>query len=225
MLVQTTLPPKKKVIGLTIAYAFLLYAGWTLAWLLALYIGTQSNALETAFGHFLYWTAMRVLLWVLLPMLLLKRIGLNIREVFFPRRVKATVLWGIGAGLMLGLVTILFRLIAGQPPFSTEWGWPLLTMALIAPVVEEVFFRGAVLHALKTCIPFTAANLLTSLLFLLAHLPGWYFQGRLTNMLLSPFNGALGVFILGWIFGYIAHKTRSVPAAILTHALNNFFNS
>lgn len=213
------------VIGTTLIFAFILYTGWTLAWLLSLYISARSTILAAPYAHFLYWTVMRALLWVMLPMMLLKRTGLNIREVLSLRRLKTTVLWGGGTGLLLGLISILTRIIGGQQLFSIEWGWPLITMTVIAPVVEEFFFRGAVLKALETRLSFAAANLLTGVLFLLAHLPGWYFQGRLANMLLSPIGGAMGVLFLGWVFGYIAHKTRSIPAAILTHALNNFFNS
>jgi membrane protease YdiL (CAAX protease family) len=217
--------PNKEVIGNTVIFALLLYIGWTLAWLLNLYIDAHSTILAAPYADILYWTVIRALLWVMLPMMLLKRTGLNIREIFSLRRLRTTALWGGGMGLLLGLITIFTRIISGQQLFSIEWGWPLLTMTVIAPVVEEFFFRGAVLKALETRLTFAAANLITGVLFLLAHLPGWYFQGRLANMLLSPKGGAMGVLFLGWIFGYIAHKSRSVPAAILAHALNNFFNA
>lgn len=225
MSIQTTAQSKKTVIGLAIALAFLLYAGWTLAWLLFINVNNYSGILTDSFAHFLYWTVMRALLWVLLPMLMLRRIGLSVGKVISVSRLKPAVLWGGGAGLLLGLATVLTRVILGQQPFSIVWDWPLLTMTVMAPVVEEFFFRGAVLKTLETCLPFTIANLITGVLFLLAHVPGWYFQGRLANMLISPMGGAAGVLCLGWVFGYIAHKTRSVPAAILAHALNNFFSA
>jgi membrane protease YdiL (CAAX protease family) len=43
----------------------------------------------------------------------------------------------------------------------------------------------------------------------------------LLSMLKAPVGGAFSVFLLGWLFGYIAYKSKSVTAGILTHMLNN----
>jgi membrane protease YdiL (CAAX protease family) len=61
----------------------------------------------------------------------------------------------------------------------------------------------------------------TALTFVLVHIPGWYFQGRLVEMLTTPIGGALTIFVLGLIFGVIAHRSRSILAPMLAHALNN----
>ncbi|MBE3123029.1 MAG: CPBP family intramembrane metalloprotease [Thermoplasmata archaeon] len=41
----------------------------------------------------------------------------------------------------------------------------------------------------------------------------------------TPLGGALSIFILGLIFGYVAHRSKSVSGSIITHILNNLFNA
>jgi membrane protease YdiL (CAAX protease family) len=41
----------------------------------------------------------------------------------------------------------------------------------------------------------------------------------------SPLSGALSIFVLGLIFGYVAHRSKSVSGSIITHMLNNLFNA
>jgi len=86
----------------------------------------------------------------------------------------------------------------------------VLYQFLGAALPEEVFFRGY----LQTEIKELTRNkwisiLLTSLLFMLAHL----FKG--INFL------SLGVFFPSLVFGYLREKTGSILASILFHALSN----
>ena len=205
------------------AYTLILYAGWTIAWLIILYVKANSRLLNDPLSEFIYWTAMRMILWVYPAILLLRRFGFRFSDVFPAGRIKSIILWGAGAGLASGLTTIIYRLLSKQTLIFITWDWPLITKVVLAPIVEELFFRGAVCRVLMTRIKFPAANLLTGLLFLMAHIPGWYFKGNLADMLLSPAGGALGVLVLGWVFGFAAYKGRSVAAGILAHAVNNFF--
>lgn len=80
-----------------------------------------------------------------------------------------------------------------------------LTACVVAPVLEELFFRGAVQGALR---PYgTALSLtMTALLFTLAH----------TNLWELPV-----VFVLGFIIGYVAEVSGSLLPGILLHAVNN----
>ena len=43
--------------------------------------------------------------------------------------------------------------------------------------------------------------------------------------LTSPVSGVLAIFLLGFVFGYVAHKGKSVAASTLSHMLNNLFNT
>jgi membrane protease YdiL (CAAX protease family) len=77
---------------------------------------------------------------------------------------------------------------------------------ILAPVFEEIFFRGILLQQfLKRYSP-SKAILLSGLLFVFAHF-------RLLDA------GALIVY--GIIFGYVFYKTNSIVASILVHSVGN----
>ncbi|GAA3594110.1 CPBP family intramembrane metalloprotease [Flavivirga amylovorans] len=81
-----------------------------------------------------------------------------------------------------------------------------LDVVLLAPIIEEIVFRGYILNALNK-IKFNSKILLSSLLFTLIHVPL-----ELTSL--------IPVFILGVILGYIAMRFKLIYA-IIFHALYN----
>lgn len=91
----------------------------------------------------------------------------------------------------------------------THWGRlvTLLVGAILPAVGEELFFRGALQPLL---IKATASNwlgiALTALLFALLHLSVIHF---------------LAIFTYALLFGYVAHRTKSVYPSMLLHFLNN----
>ncbi len=84
------------------------------------------------------------------------------------------------------------------------WGVVLLvlTVAVGAPIVEELFFRGLVLRAFSSRFGDGVAILFSALLFALAH-----FQ-------LLQFPGLL---VFGLVAGYVAHRSGRLGPAIFTH--------
>ncbi|WP_157981412.1 CPBP family intramembrane glutamic endopeptidase [Cognatilysobacter tabacisoli] len=82
----------------------------------------------------------------------------------------------------------------------------LLLMAVVAPVAEEIVFRGLLLGGLSRHIGFAWANLLQSALFAVSH-NDW---PRL------PFYLAMG--LLG---GWLVRRSGSLGSAIALHVLNN----
>jgi membrane protease YdiL (CAAX protease family) len=100
---------------------------------------------------------------------------------------------------------------------TTSW----INAVVIAPVVEELLFRGVILKSLNTKLKFAYSNLLTAFLFLIIHLPGWYFKNKLRENILNPVGGAFSIFLLGLLFGWVAQKTKSVSGSIVVHCLNN----
>ena len=84
----------------------------------------------------------------------------------------------------------------------------LLMMFTVAPVCEELFFRGFLLNALRQRMPTPVAILLSSVVFGAIHtFGGWH---------------AIGAGILGVMFAsvYVWRKTLLTP--MLMHAMNNF---
>lgn len=100
----------------------------------------------------------------------------------------------------------------------------LISVTVIAPFVEELLFRGAVLGGLLQRYRFGTANVISSLLFVSVHFPGWYFSGTLVDNLTKPIGGALSIFVLGLIFGFVTRQSRSVLGGMLAHGINNLFS-
>jgi membrane protease YdiL (CAAX protease family) len=180
--------------------------------------------MTTSQGQFVYWLVMKLLLWVAPSLALLRYSGRRIIDVLGMRRVRSVLLWGGGVGLLLGALSLLVRAYGQLPFFAFEDIWSFISGVIIAPIVEEIAFRGAVLGALTQHFRFVSSNLVTALLFLGIHLPGWYFQGTLESNASSPLGGAVSIFLLGLVFGYVACRSTSVSGSIITHILNNVFN-
>jgi membrane protease YdiL (CAAX protease family) len=205
----------------TLCFVCFLYVAWIAAWVLERALEQRVAWMTTGGGRFAYWTAMKLLLWVIPAIVLLHASGRRLRDTLGLARTRAILVWGGGIGLVFAAIALITRVVNHQPLFSAHWGWPFLGGTIVAPIVEELTFRGGVLQTLLTRYRFTVANTLTAVFFVGAHLPGWYFQGRLFAMLIQPVGGALSILIIGWVLGWVAYRSKSVTASTLTHLLNN----
>lgn len=134
-------------------------------------------------------------------------------------RVTLLALTGVGAAILLDQVTqpLIARYFADWIPMlealeklftpkTTEaWVTNLLVIGLIAPVCEEVLFRGAFQGTLEQRGPVRAIAC-TALAFGVIHL--------------NPFN-FIGPILYGVGLGLVVWRTGSILPAILWHALNN----
>jgi membrane protease YdiL (CAAX protease family) len=127
---------------------------------------------------------------------------------------------GLGCGLMIlssifnvfyGLFLALFGLRAQVdlvPIFAeldSPW-WLLAGGVIVAPVAEEVFFRGFVFAGLRQRYGWKKATLISSALFAVIHV--------------TP-TAMIPIFILGFIFAYLYHHSNSIWPAILMHVSTN----
>jgi membrane protease YdiL (CAAX protease family) len=207
----------------TLYFVLFLYIVWIGAWLLERALEPEIGWINTNGGQFTYWTIMTVLLWLLPSIALIHGLGYRVREVIAFNRWRSAILWGCSAGFILILIKLIINAYNHQPLFSLPVNWSFATSVIVAPIVEEITFRGAVLRGLMLRHHFAVANTLTAIFFLGAHLPGWFFQGKLSFMLTHPVGGAISILIIGWILGLVAFKSNSVLGSILTHMLNNLF--
>ncbi len=83
----------------------------------------------------------------------------------------------------------------------------IITICLIAPFLEEMFFRGILLRGFLGHYSPLNAILLSSLLFAAAHL----------NFYQVP-----TAFVIGCFFGWLFYLCQSVWPCIIGHAANNF---
>jgi membrane protease YdiL (CAAX protease family) len=126
-----------------------------------------------------------------------------------------TFFWG--AHNLLEIVNVAVEKVVPAPPwfwelfskvFESDYGWwgAFFKVAVIAPVIEELIFRGLILHGLRKNYHATTAVLVSALLFSLFHLNPWQMPAT---------------FVLGVILGWLMIRTNSILLAILGHSLNN----
>ncbi len=82
----------------------------------------------------------------------------------------------------------------------------LVVVTVIAPLSEELFFRGYLYSACKKTWGVSAGLFLSSFFFAIAHLEIYSF---------------IPIFIIGWILAYIFEKTKSLFPVIFLHAVYN----
>ncbi|HHX41328.1 MAG TPA: CPBP family intramembrane metalloprotease, partial [Armatimonadetes bacterium] len=88
-----------------------------------------------------------------------------------------------------------------------DWAILILVVVVVAPLFEEVFFRGALYAAIRRHAGAGAAVAVTSLFFALVHpqLP----------------LGSLPILALGIVFALAVELRRSLIPSIVAHMLNN----
>ncbi len=96
------------------------------------------------------------------------------------------------------------RSVSGQGLFYTAV--ILLSVGMVLPVAEEIFFRGIVHTAFQNKKGFKIGVVISSLVFALAHL----------DLTVLPI-----LFILGVVLAYAYYKTESLLAPALMHMTNN----
>lgn len=134
--------------------------------------------------------------------------GDALRWTLLASPVVLAITWGL-EGLYLRLIPV--------PPDTLDPLGPLmdtpagaLSISIlavgIAPVVEEMFFRGLVQRSLEKRLGAAWGIGLASALFAAVHLLPWVFPLHL---------------FLGAVFGFAVYATRSLWAGVLLHAINN----
>lgn len=92
--------------------------------------------------------------------------------------------------------------------FENDYGFlgAFLKVAIIAPIVEELIFRGVIMHGFMRNYPKIIAIFVSALFFALFHLNPWQFPAT---------------FLLGLLLGWVMVITRNILACIIGHSINN----
>ncbi len=134
-----------------------------------------------------------------------------------------SILWGIGGYFVAVPLVIIISLINQQIWQGQGGSNPILPIALqgqdivtftlffltasvVAPIFEEIIFRGFLLPSLTKYVPVWAAILLSSGLFAIAHL---------------SLSEVLPLIVLGSILGFVYTRTQNLISSILLHSLWN----
>lgn len=140
----------------------------------------------------------------------------DIRSLISIKNISLLVLLGIGcqffvSGLMsfimphLGELSETYTEVLKGITSANSLAVFLFTV-VIAPVSEELVFRGVILHKAGRTMPFFMANVLQALLFGIVH----------QNMVQGVYAALLGL-----LFGYVYRKFHSILASILLHVFVN----
>jgi membrane protease YdiL (CAAX protease family) len=116
-------------------------------------------------------------------------------------------------GLVIGLVSIATNVSLPTNVQTVLAGTPLYFLIftfLIAPINEEIFFRGFLLSKIGKYLGIAAGIILSALIFAALHV---------SYLSISEFAAAL---FFGLIAGYVFVKTKSLYASIVGHMLVNF---
>ncbi|MCH9036460.1 MAG: CPBP family intramembrane metalloprotease [Chloroflexi bacterium] len=121
----------------------------------------------------------------------------------------------VGIGVQVGYLSIL-KLIGVDTgrvtptTFIEEGGVVLVLLSIlalaVAPVAEEIFFRGFIFGGAATRYGFIKGALASAALFSIAHIEPLKF---------------LPLFVLGFLLAWIYHKTGALWGSMIAHLLNN----
>lgn len=154
------------------------------------------------------------ILWYYLMFCKGKKTG-NYKMVLKPHRIimilASGILLQIGIDMILELVFGLFPALyesysAISEALGTETIWMVLSICILAPIGEEVIFRGLTYRIFRRAIPWQAAMIVQAVLFGVYHL-----------------NLVQGVYaaLLGLVLGYLVYRYESVLPGILLHIAIN----
>ncbi|BDU51533.1 CPBP family intramembrane glutamic endopeptidase [Haliovirga abyssi] len=139
---------------------------------------------------------------------------LNINKLFIDKKLIFIVtLFAMGLSLVLseimGIVINIFKIdISSLDKINNILGSfsGLIYVILLAPILEEIIFRGIILRSLKKSFKFSTSIYISSFFFALYHM---------------NFIKFIPIFILGYFLGYIYKKTNSLGVVIYFHMIYN----
>ncbi len=138
-------------------------------------------------------------------------------KVFNPLIIIPLIIFFWGAHNLLEVVNVAVEKAIPAPywfwelfskVFESDYGWwgAFMKVVIIAPVIEELIFRGLVLHGLRKNYSATTTILVSAVLFSLFHLNPWQMPAT---------------FVLGVLLAWLMLRTNNILLTILGHALNN----
>ena len=198
-----------------LAYLVLFHTAWVW-WVYQIYPWMLTLG-EATLVYALVNVSLRLLIWVL-PVLLYLRWVDGVDPIAY---LKLKNQWqrGVQIGLLLTGINFLLSVLRFGWPHPTlhslTWNSLLSTFVLIG-FVEEIPYRGFILQKFQERFGFGVAMLLSTLLFVTIHLPGWM------TLDLLRIESVLFVFTFGALMAVVFTYSQSLWSAIVAHSLNDF---
>jgi membrane protease YdiL (CAAX protease family) len=203
-----------------IGYLSFFYLAWALVWVHRVYPWATRTIGDATLIYAFINIAFRLLIWVL-PVLLYLRY-LDRVSVWEYLQLKQYWRRGVIVGLTISVINFLGMTVRiGQPAWgSAHITWnSILGTSLLVGVFEEVPFRGFVLQKLQERWNGVTSTVISSILFVGAHIPGWVMLGSITAY------KVLYIFVFGAVMAIIFRYSKSLWAPIITHSLNDGLSS
>jgi len=206
----------KKTLVPLIAYLTLFYLAWTFVWVYGVYPWANETIGNTTLTYALINIVFRLLIWVLPVCGYLRYVD----HVPVLEYLQLQRHWqrGVITGLVVSVINFLGTMVRiGPPAWSgahVTWNSILGTSNLVG-VFEEIPFRGLVLQKLQERFGFVASLVISSILFVGAHVPGWIILGSL-----KAYNIAF-IFVFGGAMAIMLKYSKSLWAPIISHSLND----
>jgi membrane protease YdiL (CAAX protease family) len=206
----------KKPLAPLIGYLAFFYLAWTFGWVHGVYPWATRALGDATLVYALVSIACRLLIWVLPVLGYLRYIDhVNAFEYL---KLKQNWKRGLIVALTLSIVNFVGTVArVGWPDWSSAhvtWNSVIGTSILVG-VFEEIPFRGFILQKLQERFDFGTSLIVSSLLFVGAHIPGWIMLGALTA------DKVIYIFAFGAAMAIILRYTKSLWAPIVTHSLND----
>lgn len=144
------------------------------------------------------------------------RLKASLKRIFTPKSAVLIICLAAGIQVFTSMALTLLELL--RPEWFTAYNqmlettglgntwYSFLTIVFIAPIAEELVFRGMTFKLTRSFMPFYAANILQAVFFGIIH-------GNLIQGIYAA--------IFGLIFGYMYERYHSIFACILLHILVN----
>jgi membrane protease YdiL (CAAX protease family) len=213
---ETALPAMKQSLSPFVGYLAFFYLAWTFVWVYGVYPWANKTIGSTTLLYALVNIFFRLAIWVLPVCWYLRYIDrVRILEYL---RLKQHWRRGVIVGLTVSALNCVGTMARfGLPAWTgayVTWN-SILGTSILVGVFEEIPFRGFVLQKLQERFGFATSAVLSSLLFVGAHVPGWIMLGLLTA------DRILFIFAFGVVMAAILRYSQSLWACIISHSLND----
>jgi membrane protease YdiL (CAAX protease family) len=159
------------------------------------------------------------IIWVGFAVYLIKLYDVDLKiklKKMFAMKIKAkTLLPILGIFLAYHLIAmfLMHRGFYLNPKFHPS---QLIGQFLLVGVLEETLFRGWFLNTLSSFLRDWEASAITSVMFVLIHIPSWTVNGLSTVTMIST---SIGIFVLSMVFGWTFMKGQSLWTPIVLHMI------
>ena len=183
--------------------------------------------LKIRYPEFYLFDVFKLLIWTLPVFAYLKYENADALTYLKLRTVTKTgAKWAILISLVFIAYQFIGKMVISEPIkfniFFDANKW--IKGVLLVGFTEEILFRGFFLQKILIYTKFRSANLITSLLFLLIHFPGWMALNALPEGAFLKIALFAFVFIFSIVQGYVLKKTESLWVCIAIHSINNFMS-